>query len=265
MATNLCRVALKDGARPSILATTGGDWGPCLWTRDGKSIVFWGQDDFSASEASDGNQLYLMPASGGIPQALGVMTLIENDLVALSPSRNELAITAGQGRYEWVNKRLAVVDLDTAGVHYLMDKNTVGFSPAWSPDGARIAYSAGPAPADEAEIEIGDEAATKRVEGLLAQRRLWVTDRLGSRPARAITSGEGFHDESPQWSADGGHILFARSSSPFRDIETLASDSQSLWLVGLDGGKPTQVTGELYIDPDVGGPGERRAAFDWLR
>ena len=76
MVTNLCRVALTDRARPSILAASSGDSTVCLWTRDGKSIVYWAQDDFSASEASDGNQLFVMPASGGKARALGVVTLL---------------------------------------------------------------------------------------------------------------------------------------------------------------------------------------------
>jgi hypothetical protein len=265
MVTNLCRVALKDGARPSILATTGGDWTVCLWTRDGKSIVYWAQDDFSASEASDGNQLFVMPASGEKARALGVVTLLDHDLVALSPNRLELAVTAGEGRYEWINKRLAVVALETASVRYLTSEDTVGFSPVWSPDGNRIAYCAGPQPLKEADVEFGGDEGNKQVNAMLAKRRIWIRDRAGAQAARLLTSDDRYHDREPLWSADGSHILFTRSDSPLNDIESLSSDRQTLWLAGQDGSNPIQVTGELYIDSDIGGPDERRAAFDWLR
>ena len=87
----------------------------------------------------------------------------------------------------------------------------------------------------------------------------------GAQPARLLTSDERYHDQEPLWSADAGHILFKRSDSPLNDIESLSSDRQTLWLAGQDGANPVQVTGELYIDSDIGGPDERRAAFDWLR
>lgn len=45
----------------------------------------------------------------------------------------------------------------------------------------------------------------------------------------------------------------------------MTSGNQSLWLVGQDRTNPVQVTGTLYVDPEAGGPEERRAAFDSLR
>jgi Tol biopolymer transport system component len=262
MMTRLTRVALKDGAQPTVVAASTGDWGPCIWTRDGKSLIYWAQEEFSVSEASDGNKLLIMPAAGGKARELGVITLLDRDLVALSPARAELAVTDGAGRYEWINKRLAVVDLDTLAVRHLTAENLVA-SPAWSPDGNRIAYSAGPAPRpdEESDLMLGGE----RLEALFPKRRIWIVDRAGTQPPRLLTSDDRYHDEEPIWSADGRHILFTRSDAPYSDIESMISDNQSLWLAGQDGANPIQVTGTLYIDPDSGGPDERRRAFDWLR
>jgi Tol biopolymer transport system component len=265
METSLCRIALKDGARPSLLATSDGDWTVCLWTRDAKSIVYWAQDEFSGSDASDGNQLFVMPAGGGKARALGIKTLLDHDLVALSPNRSELAITVSEGRYEWVNKRLAVVDLETGSVHYLTPEDTVGFSPVWSPDGNRIAYCAGPQPLKESDVEFGGEEGTTHVNALVAKRRIWIRDREGAQPPRLLTSDDRYHDQEPLWSSGGTHILFTRSDAPLNDIESLRCDRQTLWLAGQDGANPIQVTSELYIDSDLGGPDERRTAFDWLR
>lgn len=263
--TRLCRVALKDRAEPTVLETTTEDWSPCTWSRDGKSIVYWRQEEVSASEGSDGKELFLMPASGGKPHSLGVITLLDSDFVALSPARNELAVTAGSGRYEWSNKRLAVVDLDSFAVRYLINKDKVGRSPSWSPDGSRIAYSAGPAPApdEESDLECGcDEASNKRLNELFSQRRIWVSDRTGAQPPRQLSSDSPYHDEAPLWSADGRSILFTRSNSEFTDIQALNSDGKTLWLMDQDGANLMQVAGPLYTDPDFAAP---RSAFDWFR
>jgi dipeptidyl aminopeptidase/acylaminoacyl peptidase len=265
--TALTRVSLKGGAELNVVTSGDGDWTPCLWTRDGKSLVYWAQDEFSVSEGSDGNKLFIVPVSGGKGGELGVFTLLASDYVALSPTRNELAVTDGEGRYEWIDKRLATVDLDTLAVRYLTPENLAAFSPVWSPDGNRIAYSAGPVPKskDESDDMLAGLDGGKSLNALFAKRRIWIIDRAAAQSPRLLTSTEGYHDEQPLWSADGQYILFMRSDQSFNDIESMTSDNQSLWLAGQDGANPVQVTGTLYRDRDSGGPEFRRAAFDWLR
>lgn len=266
--TRLCRVVLADRAQPKILETTTEDWTPFAWTRDGKSIVFWRQEEFSASEASEGDELFLMPASGGPWRSLGVTTLLHSDFLALSPIHNEIAVTAGEERNEWHNKRIAIIDLDNSAIRYLTDQATVGLSPSWSPDGNLVAYSAEPAPAasEESDLECGcDEASQKRLNELLSQRHIWISDRTGAQPPRRLTSDSGYHEEEPLWSADGRHILFTRSDGPYLEIHGLSSDRKTLWLASLDGGDPIQVTETLYMDPDHLGVHNRWSIFDWFR
>ena len=264
--TRLCRVSLKDAAQPTVLETTTEVWSLCTWSRDSKSIVYWRQEELSASETSDGNELFLMPASGGKPRSLGITTLLDSNFVALSPARNELAVTAGDQRWEWFNKRLAVVDLDSFAVRYFMGEDKVGLFPSWSPDGSRIVYCGGPAPApeEESDLECGcDEASQKRLSDLFSQRRIWVRDRMGAEPPRQITSESGYHDEAPLWSADGRSILFTRSDSSFTDIQALSSDGKTLWLMDEDGSNLIRVSGPLRADSDFAAYG--RCAFDWFR
>jgi WD40-like Beta Propeller Repeat len=262
----LCRTAVQEGAQPAVLQSTTEDWTPRFWTRDGKSIVIYRQEERSVSEASDGDELFLIPATGGKPRSLGVTALFDRDFLALSPTRNELAVTAGEERNEWHNKRMAVVDLDSFTVRNLTGPGMVGLAPSWSPDGNLIAYSAGPAPKkeEESDLECGcDDASQRRLNELLSERRIWVSDRMGTQPPRQLTGDSRYHDEEPRWSADGGHILFTRSDSKYQDIHTLSSSQKTLWLIGVDGDDPIQVAGPLYLDPDHLGDNDRWCAFDW--
>lgn len=263
--TRLLRVTLQDRAAPVLLHSTSEDWTPCAWTRDGK-LLFWRQEEFSASEASDGDELLLMSLSDGAIRSLGVTVLLDSDFISLSPVRNELAVTAGEGRYERYDKRVAVADLESLAVQYLIGKDTVGLCPKWSPDGNSVAYSAGPAPAaaEQPDLEWGGEENALRLNQLLSQRRIWVSDRAGSATPRELTSDPRYHDEEPLWSADGGSILFTRSDSGFQDIHTLSSAGKTLWLMDQDGGNPVQVAGPLYVDPNLLGVADRWCAFDWF-
>jgi dipeptidyl aminopeptidase/acylaminoacyl peptidase len=212
--------------------------------------------------------LFLISAFDGKSRSLGVTTLLDSDFVQLSPVRNELAVTAGGERNEWRNKRAAVVDLDSFAIRHLTSEGQVALRPSWSPDGSWIAYSAGPAPApeEEADLECGcEEASIKRLNELLSERRIWVSDRTGVQPPRQLTSDSRYHNEEPLWSADGQNILFTRSDSAYTDIHTLSSDQKTVWLMDHDGTNPVQVAGPLYIEPNLIGVADRSCAFDWFR
>jgi len=87
-----------------------------------------------------------------------------------------------------------------------------GYDPAFSPDGARIAWT--------------------NLAGVDAD--IWVMNADGSAPA-AVTSGAAY-DAQPSWSPDGGQVVFSANR-----VAGAASQRQ-LWLVRLDGTGLRQLT-----------------------
>lgn len=252
----LCRMILTHGGRgghePDVLASkylTG--FLPYAWTRDGKSIIYWEDPDFSASALADGLKLFRIGALGGSPQELGVMVLVSNDMLALSPLGNKLVVSAGLGRMTWSGKRIAVIDLETAAVRYLTDKTTSAISPSWSPDGERIVYAAAP---NAVGISGGDEA-----KACLQKRRVWIADASGINWPKQITNDDHYRDEEPMWSRDGTHILFCRMDR---------GDAGTLWLMRRGGENPIQVSGPFSVEQDwfgCYGHVDWRQTFDWFR
>ena len=198
------------------------------WTPDSRSILFWPRLSFSVSVVADGLPLHIISASGGEPRKLDAWTLRFSDFLDASSDGRLLAITEGSGRETWTRKRIAVLDIASGTRTYLTDSSEAAFSPAWSPDGGRIVYVAGP---DIGAVGGGNEAKVGA-----GQRRLWVMQRDGS-DKRQLTNDPAYRDERPQWSNDGTRILFARLNAE--------GDRASLWLVSGEGGTPEPVVDEL--------------------
>jgi len=202
------------------------------WAPDGQALLFWRELLFSASGAADGLPLELVPLDGGEPVLIADVSPLHPDYWSASPTGETVALTVGSGRETWTNKRIALADLETAGLDYLTDETVSAFSPAFSPDGRQIAYVAAP---DIGHVWGGEEAKVG-----VAQRRIWVMNADGSN-RRPLTGDPAYRDERPQWSADGSHILFARMS---------ASGHASLWLIDVTEGTPARVVDRLAPAPE---------------
>jgi Tol biopolymer transport system component len=199
------------------------------WSPDGERILYW-SDPFSASLLADGTPLMTIPAVGGEPSELVKWMLAYPDFLAFPPDGKLLAVTEGGGRITWSNKRIAVVDLSSRKFTYLTEEGVAACSPAWSPDGEQIAYVAAP---DIGHVLQGE------AEAGVARRRIWVMNKDGSGK-RQLTPDADYRDERPLWSADGGHILFARLDREGR---------ASMWLMLADGGELRRVVDELSPPP----------------
>ena len=238
----LCRVALRrpDSQPRVLLSKRFSGLVPCAWSGDGRQIAFWEDADFSASAMADGLELFSIPADGGSARALGVSTLVHGDVLSLSPDGTCLAASAGGGRYQWQDKRIAVIDLNTAAITHLTDNRTAAVCPSWRPRGDRIAFAAAPGPG--AGAGVGGGAPARR---LLENRRIWMTAASGTSLPRQLTSDGAYRDEEPMWSADGSHILFGRMDR---------AGNRTLWLMDAESPRPAQVAGPLDASPEQPGP-----------
>lgn len=109
------------------------------WTPNGSHILYQA-DPYSASLLADGARLFVASAGGGPPVDLGVTALRYLDYLAPGPAGSgEVAVVAGGFRAAWTNKALRVLAPATGEDRALTDRDMAVSSPAWSPDGRRIA------------------------------------------------------------------------------------------------------------------------------
>lgn len=235
-----------DGSGALRLAAPAVGASPLLAGWAGARLLFWDSPLLSASLLADGAPL--RTGAHALPT-----TLVYRDFLAASPDGRTLALAAGAGRATWAAKQIVTVDLASGDQRAVTDPESAAVSPAWSPDGRRLAFAAARAAAPDSDQQTAGAA--------LAQRRIWTAAPDGGR-ARRLTNDPRYRDERPLWSADGASILFARLDQQGR---------ASLWLIGADGSGLALVAEGLSLGQDSpSGPGsygyiDWGAAFDWQR
>jgi Tol biopolymer transport system component len=228
----LWKIPVGGGERTELYVSGAPEKGEAMvagWSGDGRFLLFWQGDILSASLLADGVPLYAVPAAGGTPVPLADAVLVFSDFVAVQPAGGEqVAVIAGGYRGAWTNKTLRVVLPATGEGETLTPPDQVASSPAWSPDGQRIALSAMP---DEGDLVGGEDARL----GMM-NRRIWVRTVDSDSQPRQLTNDPAYRDEHPVWSADGSHILFVRMDD---------RDQTSLWLLPFGENAPHLVVDEL--------------------
>lgn len=200
------------------------------WSPTGNSIYAW-RDPGWTGKYDDGLPLVRLNFDPAGLEELPYTTLLHDDFSSAG-SNGRMALTFGAGRETWQTKRIAIFEPNATTPYLLTTVDVAGMSPAWSPDGSEVTYSAMP-----------DQGASVNSPSSLLRRKIWVRDSSASGPPRQITFDDAYRDERPQFAIDGSAILFARMD---------ASGRASLWLAGLrDGGVDlSQVASEMTPSPD---------------
>lgn len=208
---------------------------PARWLPRGEGILYWVDQDDSASIAEDGLPLFLVTAPRGAPHLLGV-TLVDSASIATSPT-GKLAITQGTLRYQWTNKAVERCSTATASCSKVpVPPGTVSIDPAWSPDGSLLLYAEGP---DNGQSDFAQAQLTRWYSKL----RLWSIGASAPRP-EALPGTQGA--AVSEWSAGGQDLLY--------------ESGDGLWLSSRPSGRSTEIVRPLF--PPDGWP-QYYAQVDW--
>ena len=205
-----------------LTATPGDEWSP-VWSPDGRSIAF-----VRATESGT-HAVVVVPAIGGSERTLVELEDREMAGIAWSPDGETLALSAQAAPAEPFS--LFLLSAETLAMRRLTEPAPVeggDVSPAFSPDGARVAFVRGTSRGGE---------------------DLFVVPTRGGEPRR-LTQGE--RDiVGIDWTPDGQDLIFA----------SRRREGAGLWRVAVAGGEPQWVAmageGERVQRPSVARHGRR--------
>jgi Tol biopolymer transport system component len=182
-----------------------------VWSPDGKRIAFSSTDGQSASSEPPKFLLHIMNADGKNRKDVG-----EGILSAWSSDGKQLLLAKFEKQGKVSQPALYTLDIESGNVKPMSDAEAM--MGVWSPDSKRIVYTA-VEPAGSPNICVMNADGTQKT-------RLTTTKSV---------------EISPQWSADGQHILFTRLT-PLKDPTKLASAELEIYSVDAAGKNIKQLT-----------------------
>jgi hypothetical protein len=277
----------QPGSSSRRLAESQGSFDIAGFTRAGKWLLYWKEDEVSASILADGLEFFAVNiADGSKPHKLDIETLVYGDMIAICPTKEGVAVTSGFGRETWANKAIAIVDLNSGepAVRVLTEPAMAAQLPAWSPNGETLAWCSGPdaeflgkqellakgqktimvegpRQGQRKQIPITPQlrlgADPQTVQRCMRSRRIYTANLSKNDRPQQLTNDSQYADEQPIWSANGDHILFCRLD---------AKDARTIWLMRNNGAEARQIAGPLRPPPEIYyGHTEWRSLFDWWR
>jgi Tol biopolymer transport system component len=203
---------LRDGiaaGTPRQLTSDGHSKGSPVWTNDGREIIYL------SGEWSNLMSIYRVRASGGSPARMIGIGENPRDL-AIAPKGHRLVYSRALRDYNiWRVGLPAGSSFHAGTASKILASTRLEDSPAYSPDGKRIAFSS----------------------NRTGFRQIWVAEADGSNPV-ALTNFALGAAGSPRWSPDGQTIVFDARPEGLADIYT----------VRVDGGTPRRLTDDPAED-----------------
>jgi TolB protein len=159
--------------------------------------------------------------------------------LAVSPDGRRVAYAELKGQSHFQDFELHVADLDGSDDRQLTDDETGDASPAWSPDGTKIAF-------------VSNRAESARCwshDCVGYTNELYVMDADGGDVTRLTETPH--EEQTPAWSPDGEKIAYSRVHD--------AHAAYELYVVNADGSCPTRlIPGGSDLMPDWYGPADTR-------
>jgi dipeptidyl aminopeptidase/acylaminoacyl peptidase len=228
------------GGEPRQLTTAQAKETSPRWSPDGSRLVF-------LSDRSGDKQLWIIPVGGGEARVLTSGRLAPADAV-WSPDGRWIAFVGkpepprgqreesdvkvisrlrykqdGEGFWDGRWKQIFVVPADgSSAARQVTTGDCDHLSPAWSPDGASLAYTANDAP---------DADFTNTAD-------VWVQPAAGGGGPRRLTTGLG-PAQAPAWSPDGRWIAYVG-----HDNACWGATNWGVWIVPSAGGEPVCLTAQ---------------------
>ena len=187
------------------------------WSPDGKRIAFVSYRDgkVHAIHGWPTSEIYVMDADGGNPQNLTNNS--DDDFhPAWSPDGKRIAFTSYKdghfiGEFE-ITSEIYLMDADGGNQQKLTENRKNDFSPSWSPDGKRIAFSS-------------DR------KGDFVNSEIYVMDADGGNLQRLTENRD--WDYAPSWSPDGKRIAFSSDGD---------NKQADIYVMDADGGNQQKIT-----------------------
>ncbi len=200
-----------DGSNPQNLTNDRNDDRDPAWSPDGKRIAFVSnRDGFKNAERVITHEIYVMDADGGNPQNL-TNDLNNDSSPSWSPDGKRIVFSSARdGHFEnefGITDEIYVMDADGGNPQRLTENPKNDWSPSWSPDGKRIAFSS-------------DR------KGDLVNFEIYVMDADGENEQR-LTENR-VDDSSPSWSPDSKRIVFYSNVEGHYEIYAMDTDGVKL-------------------------------------